>query len=234
MNNGYDPYPEALDEAVLSRAAKFGSAELADGMKGLGIKNDGCMDAAILPIDENTRVVGTAVTVETKDGDNFPIHVAIYQGMPGYVLVIDGKGYDGKAYLGDLIGGAAKAVGLNGIIVDGMVRDKRGLKEMGLPVFSRGFMQRGPSKIGPGTINKTIMCAGAQVEPGDLIVGDSDGVSVVPRERIEEVFAAAEKKLQYEEKRRVTIAEYESCKENGDPLPQLAPQWVLDMLEENK
>ena len=57
MNNGYDPYPEALDEAVLSRAAKFGSAELADGMKGLGIKNDGCMDAAILPIDENTRVL---------------------------------------------------------------------------------------------------------------------------------------------------------------------------------
>ena len=231
--NTYHPYPEALDASILERAAQFGSAELADGMKGLGIENDGCMDASILPVDENSRVVGTAVTVETQDGDNFPIHVAIYQGMPGYVLVIDGKGYTGKAYLGDLIGGAAKAVGLNGIVVDGMVRDRQGLKEMGLPVFSKGFMQRGPSKIGPGAINTPIVCAGAQVKPGDLIVGDSDGVSVVPRERIEEVVAAAEKKLQYEQKRRVTIAEFEACKAEGKPLPQLAPQWVLDMLEKN-
>ena len=229
----YHPYPELLDASVLERAAQFGSAELADGMKNLGIENDGCMDAGMLPIDEASRVVGTAVTVETKDGDNFPIHVAIYQGMPGYVLVIDGKGYEGKAYLGDLIGGAAKAVGLNGIIVDGMVRDRQGLKEMGLPVFSKGFMQRGPRKIGPGAINTPIVCAGAHVKPGDLVVGDSDGVSVVPRERIEEVFAAAEKKLQYEQKRRVTIAEFEACKAEGKPLPQLAPQWVLDMLEKN-
>ena len=92
-------------------------------------------------------------------------------------------------------------------------------------------MQRGPSKIGPGAINTPIVCAGAHVKPGDLVVGDSDGVSIVPRERIEEVFAAAEKKLQYEQKRRVTIDEYVQCKKEGKPLPQLAPQWVLDMLE---
>ena len=63
--NTYHPYPEALDASILERAAQFGSAELADGMKGLGIENDGCMDASILPVDENSRVVGTAVTVET-------------------------------------------------------------------------------------------------------------------------------------------------------------------------
>ena len=91
-------------------------------------------------------------------------------------------------------------------------------------------MQRGPSKVGPGKINHPVTCAGIEVKPGDLIVGDGDGITVVPRERIEEVFEAAEKKTVYEEKRRITIEEYERCVTAGEEPPQLAPQWVLDML----
>lgn len=233
MNN-YLPFPELLSEDIILRAEKYGSALLADGMKGLGIKNEGCMDALMLPVDEHSKLIGTAVTVETQDGDNFPIHVAVYQGKPGYVLVIDGKGYVECSYLGDLIGGAAKAVGYNGIVVDGLVRDRLSLKEMGYPVFSKGYIQRGPSKIGPGTINHSITCAGAVVQPGDLIVGDADGVTVVPKERIEEVLAAAEKKFIYETQRRLAIDDYCQKVKEGKPAPQLAPKWVVDMLSNHK
>lgn len=230
MSN-YNSFPELIDEAIVERARRYGSAGLADGIKSLDIPNDGCMEASVLPLDKNSRMAGTAITVETENGDNFPIHVAIYQGKPGYVLVIDGKGYTGCAYLGDLIGGAAKAVGIDGIVVDGMVRDRVGLEEMGLPVYSKGLMQRGPTKIGPGKINTKITCAGVEVCPGDLVVGDADGVTVVPCGMIEAVFEAADKKLSYEAKRRETIEEYEKCRLTGAPLPQLAPQWVKDMQE---
>ncbi len=226
----YYPFPELIDKSLIERARKLGSAELADGMKGLGIPCDGCLDAEILPIDLDSRICGTAATVETSGGDNFPIHVAVYQGGEGYILVIDGKNDRSRAYLGDLIGGAAKAVGYEGIVIDGLVRDRKGFSEMGFPVFSRGFQQRGPLKIGPGKINTAIECAGVSVNPGDLVVGDADGVTIVPRDRIEEVLQKAEEKEEYEKKRRITIAEYSKCKAEGRPLPELAPKWVLDML----
>ena len=230
----YNDFPELLDDYIVQCASKFGSAELADGMQGLGYPNDGCLDASILPIDVNSRMVGTAATVETQDGDNFPIHVAIYQSKPGYVLIIDGKACADRAYLGDLIGGAANAVGLEGIVVDGLVRDREGLRDIGIPVYSRGYQQRGPTKIGPGKINTSIECAGVAVQPGDLVVGDADGVTVVPREHIAEVLEKAEIKKKYEEKRREALAEYCRCKKEGLPLPELAPKWVLDMLANQK
>ena len=118
MENNYFELPPLLDEEIIRRASRFGSAELCDGMKGMGVPNDGCLAAAILPIDKNMRMVGTACTVETKDGDNFPIHVAIYQGKPGYVLMIDGKACQERTYLGDLMGAAAKAIGFNGIVCE--------------------------------------------------------------------------------------------------------------------
>ena len=229
MNEYYD-LPKLIDPALIQRSSQFGSAELADGMKGLGIPQNGCLDASILPIDEHTKMVGAAYTVDTKDGDNFPIHVAIYSGKPGYVLMVDGKGYQDTAYMGDLMGGAAKAVGLEGIVIDGYVRDRLGLKGMNLPVYSRGYMQRGPKKVGPGRINAAIQCAGVTVNPGDLVLGDADGVTVVPRDRLEEVLDRAEEKNNYEINRRKVIAEYEECKAAGRTPPELAPKWVTDML----
>ncbi|MDT4762649.1 RraA family protein [Sphaerochaeta sp. PS] len=226
----YFALPPLVDDIYLEKASQFGSANLCDGMKGLGIPNDGCMEASMLPVDENLSMVGTACTVETQDGDNFPIHVAIYQGKPGYVLVVDGKGYMGKAYMGDLMGGAAKAIGFEGVVVDGCVRDRLGLKAMQLPVFSKGIMPRGPGKTGPGKINTTIMCAGITVHPGDLVVGDCDGVAVVPRDRIEEVLQATQKKVSYEIDRRIAISKYEECRKNHTELPNLAPSWVTEML----
>ena len=227
----YKELPELIDESIIERVKKLSPAQLCDGMAKLGIARNGCMDAALMPVDPDKIMVGTACTVDTKEGDNFPIHVAIYQCKPGYVMIIAGKGYMDRAYLGDLMAGAAAAIGVNGLVVDGCVRDRHGLRNLPIPVYSKGFMQRSPSKVGPGKINTEVECAGLTVKPGDLVVGDYDGVTVVPRDRIEEVIAAAEKKDSYEAKRREAIADYKKCRSEGKPLPNLAPGWVLDMLK---
>jgi 4-hydroxy-4-methyl-2-oxoglutarate aldolase len=233
MNN-YNPLPELIPQETIERVKKLSSAQLCDGMIGLGIVRDGCLDGAIMPVSDSMEMVGTAYTVATEEGDNFPIHVAIYQGQPGYVLMVDGKAYIERPYMGDLMASAAKAIGLNGIVVDGFVRDKVRLKELGLPIYTRGFMQRGPMKKGPGKINVQITCGGVCVKPGDLVYGDYDGVTVVPRELIEEVLKRAENKDAYEARRRQAIKEYEVCRAEGKELPDLAPDWVREMLAKQK
>jgi regulator of RNase E activity RraA len=229
-NDNYKPLPELIPEDIIDRFRVLSTAQLCDGMEGIGIYRNGCMEASMMPVDKSMRMIGTACTVATEDGDNFPIHVAIYQSKPGYVLVVDGQGYMERAYMGDLMTAAAKAIGLSGIVIDGCVRDKIGLQELGLPVFSKGFMQRSPSKKGPGKINTPIICAGINVNPGDLVFGDYDGITVVPRERIYEVLEKAEKKGTYEEKRRETIENYAKCRLEGKELPEIAPSWVIEML----
>ena len=222
-----------LPVKIIERAKKLNVPLLVDGVKAakLPILNDGCMAAGINAVERGMKVVGTAMTVETANGDNFPIHVASYSVKEdGYVMVIDGKGYDGRAYFGDLIMGACQAAGFAGMVIDGYTRDRDGNIELGFPVYSRGFMPRGPIKKEEGSINTEIMCGGVKVAPGDLVVGDSDGVCVIPREYIETVLAEAEKKQAYEDNREKTIAAYRKAKADGTELPQLAPQWVLNML----
>lgn len=223
-----------LSEDIIRRAERLGVALLLDGVKKAKIElaNGGCMDADVMPVERCMCVAGTALTVETSEGDNFPIHVASYSfDAEGYVMVIDGKAYDKRAYFGDLIMGACQAVGFKGMVIDGYTRDRDGNVELGFPVYSRGFMPCGPIKKNEGNINTPIMCAGVKVEPGDLVVGDSDGVCVIPKQYIEAVLTAAEEKHVYEENRRKTIAAYREAKKNGTELPQLAPQWVLDMMK---
>ncbi len=146
-------------------------------------------------------------------------------------MVIDGKNCRERAYFGDLIMGACQAVGFEGMVIDGATRDRDGNIALGFPVFSRGFMPRGPIKRDEGNINTPIFCGGVKVCPGDLVVGDADGVCVIPVEYIETVLTEADKKLAYESKRQQTIAAYLQAKQEGEPLPQLAPQWVLDMMK---
>lgn len=225
-------FPKLIDDATLERAARLCSTLICDGMKELDIPNGGCLEFGIHAIHPSFKLVGTAMTVETADGDNFPIHVASYSApAEGYVMVIDGKGCTERAYLGDLIMGACQAVGYKGIVVDGCTRDYEGNCELGFPVFSRGLLPRGPYKKNEGNLNTPILCGGVKVEPGDLVVGDCDGVCVVPRNQIDKVLEAAEKKEEYENKRHRVIGEYAKAKTEGAPLPQLAPQWVLDMLK---
>ena len=223
-----------IDERIIERCRKLSVSLLLDGVKdaNLDIQNGGCMDSAINAVERGMFVVGTALTVETQDGDNFPIHVASYsQPGAGYVMVIDGKGYDKRAYFGDLIMGACQAAGFEGMVIDGYTRDRDGNVELGFPVYSRGFTPRGPVKKNEGNINTPIVCAGVRVESGDLVVSwDSDGVCVIPRALIETVLDRAEGKLAYENNRTKAIAAYREARKNGTDLPVLAPQWVLDML----
>lgn len=226
----YQPLPALISDSIIERVKKLSPAQLCDGMAALGIARNGCMDASVMPLDSAKTMIGTACTVDTEEGDNFPLHVAIYQAKPGYVLVVAGKGYTERAYMGDLMGGAAEAIGFSGVVVDGYVRDKVGLAALDLPFYAKGIMQRSPIKKGPGAINTVVTCAGVQVTPGDLVVGDSDGVTVVPRNCIEQVLEAAEKKSSYEEKRRLAIADYKQRRMNGQELPNLAPAWVTELL----
>ncbi|PYF01969.1 RraA family protein [Ureibacillus chungkukjangi] len=217
-----------LTKEVILRAKKLNSTLISDA---LGCT--GSMDYKVKPVSWGMKVVGTALTVDLRAGDNLFLHQGIYCGGEGYVLVADGKGHTENAYLGELMAGAAKAVGLEGIVIDGLVRDREMLNEIGLPIFAKGFIPNGPFKDGPGAINIPISCAGVTVCPGDLIVGDDDGVVVVPKEKIENVLVKAEAKLEYEEKRMQTIANFEENRKQGNAdKNSIAPGWLAEKIKE--
>lgn len=222
--------PELLPQEVIERAVRLEPALVSDGMKGTDIPGEGTMDAAIMPLDPKMKMVGTAITVDTCNGDNFPIHYATYTTSPGYVMVINGNDFTRKAYLGDLIAGAAKAVGFKGIVIDGYVRDYEGLKELGLPIYCKGYMQAGPIKKGPGQVNVPIHCGGVYVEPGDLVIGGADGVSVVPRDRINEILTNAENKQKIDLAMQTKIDAYNEAISKGEEPPELMPSWIKELL----
>ena len=226
MNSNWNDTPELLPAEVIARAEKLEPALVSDGMKGTDIPGEGTMDAEIMPVDPSMKIVATAITVNTCNGDNFPIHYATYTTPPGYVMVIDGNDFTRKAYLGDLIAGAAKAVGFKGIVIDGYVRDYEGLKELGLPIFCKGFMQAGPIKKGPGQVNVPIHCGGVSVEPGDLVVAGADGGSVVPRARIDEILTNAEAKQRLDLAMQANIDAYNEAVSRGEEPPKLMPAWI--------
>lgn len=217
-----------LSMSVIERARRLNTTLVSDAMGCTG-----SMHHTVKPAASGMKVVGTALTVDLRAGDNLFLHQGIYCGGEGYVLVADGKGHTENAYLGELMAGAAKAIGLEGIVIDGLVRDKEMLAEMGFPIFAKGFTPNGPFKNGPGAINTPISCGGVTVHPGDLVMGDEDGVIVVPQNTIEEVLMKAEAKLEYEEKRVQTIAEYEEKRKLGRAEGlSIAPPWLADKIKE--
>lgn len=231
MEYNYQPLPELIPAELMVRAEKLSTPNICDGFAKLKLNPvHYTMDAAIKPITDDMKIVATAATVDTKDGDNLPIHVAIYSCKPGYCILVAGKAAEDRAYMGDLMGSAANAIGVKGIIVDGYIRDKLGLAEVGMPMFSRGYKPASPSKVGPGAINTEVSCGNVTVRPGDLIVADCDGIVCVPRELIADVLDKAEEKIAYEEKRVAAITNYTRCKEAGEALPDLTPGWVKEML----
>ncbi|MFS8602743.1 RraA family protein [Priestia megaterium] len=217
--------PALLSEKVIKRAKRLNTTLLSDAMGCTG-----AMDYKIKPVAAGMRVIGTAMTVEMRPGDNLFLHQAIYAGQEGYVLVADGKGHTKNAYLGELMARAAKAIGLEGIVIDGLVRDKEALSELNLPIFAKGFIPNGPFKDGPGQFNQPISCGGVSIHPGDLILGDEDGVIVVPKDKINNVFAKAEKKLAYEESRMEVIAEYEKNRKQGIIGATIEPSWLKEKM----
>lgn len=215
-----------LSEDIIKRANLLNTTLISDAMGCTG-----SMDYKIKPVSTGMKVVGTALTVSLRPGDNLFLHQAIYDGTEGYVLVVDGKGHTANAYLGELMAAAAKAIGLEGIIIDGAVRDKETLSQSGFPIFSKGFIPNGPLKDGPGELHKPISCGGVAVIPGDLIIGDDDGVVVVPKEKIEEVLFKAEKKLEYEKTRLETIEAFEQARLQGEAEGNIQPSWLREQMK---
>ena len=138
---------------------------------------------------------GPAVTVRVRPGDNLMIHKALMMVQPGDVLVIDGGGDVSQALVGGLMPTTCLARGLGGLVIDGAIRDLCEWAQDGMPIFARGHTHRGPSKDGPGEINVPVACAGLAVLPGDLIVGDADGVIAVPAAEAAEVLRRSQAHL---------------------------------------
>nr|WP_050183836.1 RraA family protein [Domibacillus robiginosus] len=153
------------------------------------------LSSTIQPLKEEYRVVGRAFTVKMPVGDNLVVLKAIREAKPGDVLVIDAKGDTYRAIAGDFIVGMAQTLGIKGIIVDGVIRDVVGIKELDYPVFCKGTTIAASGKAGQGEINVPISCGGVTVQPGDIIVGDADGVTVIPQELEEEVLKQSLEKV---------------------------------------
>ena len=151
-------------------------------------------DLVLLNSDPAT-MAGPALTVRTRPGDNLMVHKAITMIEPGDVLVVDAGGDLTNAIIGEIMVTAALARGLAGLVVHGAVRDAGTLRSGALPVFACGVTHRGPYKDGPGEINVPVSLDGMVVEPGDLVLGDADGVLSVPYAEVTTVLSAAQRKL---------------------------------------
>lgn len=163
----------------------------------------GAMAFAIKPLYPGMKVCGPALPVFAPPGDNLMLHYAITVARPGDVLVVDAMGFTEMAAWGDIMTTAAQARGIAGLVIDGCVRDAEAIRDMGFPVFARGANMRGPAKGLPGKVAAPIVCAGVPVAPGDVVLGDDDGVVVVARAEAKDVLARARKReVDEDEKRR--------------------------------
>jgi len=146
----------------------------------------GNLPSAIKPISSSMKVCGPAYTVKTMPGDNMLLHRAYAYAKPGDVIIANCSGFYEAGYWGDLMSLGAKTKGINGLVIDGCVRDADDIEAMGFPVFSRGLCILGTSNHGEGFLNEPIIIGGVLINPGDIIIGDRDGVVVVPQNRITE------------------------------------------------
>jgi 4-hydroxy-4-methyl-2-oxoglutarate aldolase len=182
---------ERTSAAVVAAARALPTATLHEAGGRIGV-----MPSAIKPVSPTFRLCGPAVTVHSPGGDNLWLHRAIYVAQPGDVLVVHVSGVHDFGYWGEIMSCAAKARGLAGLVIDGCVRDGAILADFGLPVFARGLCIRGTGKDfgARGWINFPTLFDDLVVHPGDLMVGDTDGVVAVPRDRVAEVVAAAQQR----------------------------------------
>jgi 4-hydroxy-4-methyl-2-oxoglutarate aldolase len=183
------------DPDLVRRAAGFSSATLHEAMG-----RRGALSYGIKPIFPDMKLCGPVLTVSSPPVDNLTIHKAIYKAQEGDILLVVVGGVYEAGYWGEIMATAAQARGIAGLVIDGCVRDADLIHEMGFPVFSRGLSIRGTNKRGGGTINAPLFMDGTVVHPGDLIVGDRDGVVVVPAAEIAQVLEEARKREEKEEK----------------------------------
>jgi 4-hydroxy-4-methyl-2-oxoglutarate aldolase len=189
------------------------SAEMIESFRGIGTATvheaqgrKGYVHYAIKPIAPKTRICGPAFTVAGVPRDNLMLHKAIERAQPGDVIVASVGGYYESGYWGGLMNVAAMARKLGGLAIDGCVRDSEELIESGFPIFCRGFCIQGTAKWGLGLVNHPIVFGGAVVRPGDLILGDHDGMVIVEREACADILAKSQARDEAEVKKAIQLA----------------------------
>lgn len=191
---------ERPGSSLLASFASASSAQVADCMSRLG-----AMDVGIKPIWPSPRIVGSALTVWCHSGDNLMLHKALSIAQLGDIVVMNTQGNIGNSGFGELIAASAVKIGVRGVIVDGTVRDSEALQALKLPVYARGLSPNGCNKDGAGEVGAIIACGGVAVRPGDIIIADRDGVTVVPLEDAAEIAALAKAQIDRETKRLAEI-----------------------------
>lgn len=194
---------------ILSRKRAI-SAEMVEKFRKLPVANiSDCMSrmtaggASLRPMHDGTLLAGPALTVSTRPGDNLMVHKALNLAQPGDVIVVDAGGDLTNAIIGEIMTSYAESRGIAGIIINGAIRDSGTIRRSAFPVYAAGITHRGPYKDGPGVINGTIALDGMTIEPGDLIIGDEDGLLCIPFDQAEAIYEQASAKHAAEE---VTLA----------------------------
>ena len=196
-----NPSAPSVSEAVLAEFGSVAVSILSDVMNRIqGTKS-------LRPFHKGKKLVGTAVTVRTRAGDNQALHKAYEVLRPGDVLVVDGSGDTTQALVGEIMMARAKAMGVAGFVIDGAIRDVDAFLADDFPCYARAVTHRGPYKTGPGEINVPVAIDGMVVMPGDIVVGDTDGVVAFDRANAAELLLLARQQEQKESVALTAIAE---------------------------
>ena len=187
--------PKRPDPRLVAELRKMVTPHLSDSMERLYAGG-----AQLRPMHKGGTLAGPAYTVKTAAGDNLLVHKALDTARPGDVIVVDAGGVCDNAIIGELMSARARQRGIAGLVIWGAIRDSAEIAASEYPIFAAGVTHRGPYKNGPGEINVPIMMGGVPVNPGDIIVGDADGLVAVPQEIAERVLASAKSILEKETK----------------------------------